>query len=200
MGSIHSVATLSHTFETLSSNELALVAQWAIAAVFAVSGVAKLRRPAHAAIAIARFGLATRTREMYGFAAGLAEIAVATALGVTAFSSATSPARQVATVVAALALAVFAVLIAKALLRGEHFPCSCFGAGHDALSGRALGRTMALALVALLAVLGSYTAGDLEFSAHQSLLAAVVGVGLISSVALMGAFARLCRSPAGGLT
>lgn len=98
-----------------------------LVALFVVSGTQKVRTPFPAALAMMRFGLVRRIDARYGRLAGVAELAVAVTL--VAKPTTWWP------FAAATALgALFVTVVSRALLRGDAFPCGCFGAKNDRLS------------------------------------------------------------------
>ena len=124
---MHGFEALLGGVESAASQTAILIVSWVLFWVFAVSGVLKLRRPAHVALAMVRFRVVRRVRPNYGRALGIAEILLAIALIL--------PSRPVALIVAALLVWGFAALLASALLRGERFPCACFGDTSEEVSG-----------------------------------------------------------------
>jgi len=124
------------------------VAVWVLALIFAWSGVAKLRRPALAAMAMVDFGVLRRARPRFGWALGAAELLLATCLALGVLP------RLVPIATAGL-LWVFALLIARSLWSGESFPCFCFGEADSRISRLTLLRTGGLAVLAsVLAAVG----------------------------------------------
>lgn len=124
-----------------SSSELRGVAIWILAFVFVLTGFAKLRRPALAAMAIVDFGVLRRVRPRVGTILGGFELLLGLVIALRV-----EP-------VTALSLAVcllwtFTFLIARALLSGADFACFCFGRAGSVLSKGTLARTVSLALLA----------------------------------------------------
>ena len=117
------------------------IAVWILAIVFAWSGVAKLRRPALAAVAMMDFGVLRRVRPGLGSALGAAELLVALSL-------ATGTLPVIFLPITTGLLWFFVLLIAKSLLSGEDFACFCFGETDSRISRLTLVRTATLALLA----------------------------------------------------
>src|SRR3712207_435418 len=114
---------------------------WVLGIIFTWSGVAKLRRPTLAAMAMMDFGVLRRVRPRLGSALGAAELLLAEFLATGVLAGIFLP-------FAAALLWFFALLIARSLLAGEDFACFCFGDGDTRLSGLTLLRTVTLALLA----------------------------------------------------
>ncbi len=119
---------------------------WILAIIFAWSGIAKLRRPALAAMAIVDFGVLRRARPRLGRALGGAELLLALFLATGTLPVLSMP-------IAAGLLWLFVLLIAKSLWVGEKFACFCFGDADSKLSRLTLVRTAALAVLASVLVL-----------------------------------------------
>ncbi len=108
-----------------------------LAAVFLAAAVGKLRAPRAFAAALVSFGITRRESVPSAIGIATVEVAVAVALVVPVTAS-------VAVMVAGALLAVFSLLIARSVRRGDTFSCSCFGAGDAPISSRTLGRNFAL--------------------------------------------------------
>jgi hypothetical protein len=150
------------------------IAVWILATVFVWSGVAKLRQPTLAAMAMMDFGVIRRVRPRLGSALGTAEVLVALSLVTGTLPALFLP-------ITAGLLWFFVLLIAKGLLSGEDFPCFCFGDADSRLSRLTLVRTATLALLAsLLAVapLPNY-AGLTETYVLQATSAAAIVGGIV---------------------
>src|ERR687893_1488760 len=117
------------------------IAVWILAIIFVWSGVAKLRRPALAAMAMMDFGVLRKVRPRLGSALGAAEVLLALFL-----VTGTLPVLFVP--VTAGLLWFFVLLIARSLRSGQDFPCFCFGDADSRLSRLTLVRTAALAVLA----------------------------------------------------
>lgn len=113
---------------------------WFLALVFVWSGVAKLHHRRLAGMAVAEFMHFRRVHPLYGVTLGVSEVGLGIALVV-------GPVREFASVVAALVLAAFCIVLARSLARGDRFPCYCFGSD-SALSIASLARTAGLGLLA----------------------------------------------------
>lgn len=145
--------------------------------VFGWSGATKLRRPSSAAMAMVGFGLTRRVRPRLGLVLGAVEAAVALAL---VFGGPLSP---FALVISAAMLCTFTVLVARSLIAGDRFPCSCFGGAEHALSVWTLLRTGSLSILASVPAIawatgnvqhGTGRSPALEISAAAALLGTVV--------------------------
>lgn len=155
-----------------------------LAALFFVSGASKLRRPRLAAVAMVNFGVARRARPAYGRALGLGEIGLASLLATRVESRTTL-------VAAAALLWFFSVLIARALLSGERFPCQCFGESESALTGATLARTATLALVATVFAAAGDHGGVSSAASKAGALESAAAVAILGMVALVGRVRQL---------
>lgn len=165
-------AMLRDGLEALMAPAGSGVLSWFLAAVFALSGIVKLRRPALAAMALVDFQIVRRPLPILGWLLGAVEVALAVGLALV-------PA--VAVFVAVPLLWLFTGLIARGLRGGEEFACFCFGESDGALSRWTLARTGTLALLATVLALGAprrwrWDAGEpwLELVAAASLFGMVV--------------------------
>ena len=160
------------------------IAVWVLAIIFVWSGVAKLRRPTLAAMAMMDFGVVRRVRPRLGSALGAVELLLALSLIAGVLPALVLP-------VTAGLLWFFVLLIARGLLSGEDFACFCFGDSASRLSRLTLVRTAALALLAsVLAVapLPTY-AGFSETYVLQAISAAA----FIGAISLVGHIPKLLR-------
>ena len=159
------------------------IAVWILAIIFAWSGVAKLRKPTLAAVAIMDFGVLRRVRPRLGGALGAAELLLALLL-----VSGTLPA-LVLPVTAGL-LWLFVVLIAKSLLSGRDFACFCFGDADSRLSRLTLVRTGALALLASVLAVAPLPYAGFD---RTYLLQAISAAAFVGTIALGSQIANLLR-------
>ena len=159
------------------------IAVWMLAIVFVWSGVAKLRQPTLAAVAMMEFGVLRRVRPRLGSALGAAELLLALLL-----IAGTLPALFLP--VTAVLLWLFVLLIAKSLLSGRDFACFCFGETDSRLSRLTLVRTGALALLAsVLAVTPlPYASFDRIY-----LLQAISAAAFVGTIVLGSQIAKLLR-------
>jgi len=164
----------------------------ALGFVFLWSGSAKLRDPWLAAMALVDFRLVRVPIRMLGAAAGTVELALG---GLLVLAALWAPSLQVPASVAALALlAVFCLLIARAVRHGAAFPCFCFGGSGDQLSRATLLRTATLATGAGVAVVSS--AVDTAAVAYgDRMAAAAVAAGVIGAVVLLRAARAVATIP-----
>src|SRR5918998_5736473 len=135
------VALLVQAFDLVTGPAGYGIAVWVLAIVFVWSGLAKLRRPALAALAMKDFGLVRRVRPGLGRALGAAELLLALFLIIGALPAVVLP-------FTAVLLWFFVLLIARSLWLGKDFSCFCFGDADSRLSRLTLIRTAALALLA----------------------------------------------------
>lgn len=158
-----------------------------LAIIFAWSGIAKARRPVLAATAMRDFGLTRRVHVRLGRFLGLAEVVLAAALASTV-------APVVSTGISALALWVFSGLVARGLLRGDSFPCFCFGDADAGLSRLALARTLALATLATLLTTLTALRGELAHGPEVTLLQAIMALAIVGTTVLVAKTFALVRS------
>lgn len=159
------------------------IAVWILAIVFVWSGLAKLRRPTLAAMAITDFGVLRKIRPRLGTALGGAELLLALSLIAGALPDIILP-------VTAVLLWFFVLLIARSLWLGKDFSCFCFGDADSRLSRLTLVRTTALALLAsalVVAPLG-YAGFDQIY-----LLQAISAAALVGAIALASRIPKLLR-------
>lgn len=150
--------------------------------VFAWSGMAKLRRPALAALALVDFGVTRRVWPALGRMLGMAEAGLAALLATGVFA-------RPAIGGTAVILWLFVALIARSVWAGERFPCFCFGDGEAPLSGATLARTLALAALATALALASSPAGPGNLAGRVA--QAVAAGALVSTVVLASYLRRL---------
>jgi hypothetical protein len=161
------------------------IAVWFLAGVFAWSGTAKLCQPTLAAAAMVDFRVVRRVCPALGVLLGATEVLLACAL-------ATGFLLRLTVIFAAGLLWIFALLIARSLLAGAHFTCSCFGDADDQLSNLTLARTAALALLAsALALVGPPMTSRPNIRAVA--LQAVAGLSLLGAIVLVSYMPRLLR-------
>jgi hypothetical protein len=152
------------------------IAIWVLAIIFVWSGLAKLRRPALAAMAINDFGILRRIRPGLGRALGAVELLLALSL-------ITGTLLVVVLPFTAGLLWFFVLLIARSLWLGKDFSCFCFGDADSRLSRVTLVRTTALALLAsaLVVVPLRYANFDQVYLLQAISAAALVGTIVLSS-------------------
>lgn len=124
-------------------DDVARAAALVLAAVFAVAAVAKLRQPTATSSSFAALGLPAAG--LLAYAVPAVEAALAVALVV-----APAPAAWAGLVL----LAVFTLVLARAIARGTDAPCACFGSARRArepVSGVELVRNAMLAALAIVA-------------------------------------------------
>lgn len=159
------------------------IAIWVLAIIFVWSGVAKLRRPTLAALAMNDFGILRRVRPRLGGALGVVEVLLALSLIAGTFPVVVLP-------VTAGLLWLFVLLIAQSLWSGKDFSCFCFGDADSRLSRLTLVRTTALALLASALVLV-----PLRYARFDQiyLLQAISAAGLVGAIVLASRIPRLLR-------
>jgi hypothetical protein len=155
------------------------IAVWVLAIVFVWSGVAKLRQPTLAAMAMMDFGVLRRVRPRLGSALGATELLLALILITGTLPGYFLP-------VTAGLLWFFVLLIAKSLWSGRDFACFCFGDADSRLSRLTLVRTTALALLASVLALappptGTYAGFDETYLLQAVSAAAFVGTTVLGS-------------------
>jgi len=161
------------------------VGAWLLAFVFLWSGAVKLRRPALAALAITDFGVTRRPKAWQGAVLGAFELLLGVALAVGWRT-------DVALVISAAVLSLFAALLSRSVLRGERFPCFCFGAADESISYWAAARTLALAVLA--GVLWSAPLDDASRTKGiETLFTFLTAVALLSLALLIGQIRPLVR-------
>jgi hypothetical protein len=159
---------------------------WVLAVIFVWSGIAKLRRPALAAMAMVDFGVLRRARPRLGAALGAAELLLALFLATGTLPIVFLPAT-------AVLLWVFALLIARSLFAGEDFACFCFGDGDSRLSWPTLARTGTLALLASVLSVAVPRTGTYADLSETYLLQAVSAVALVGVITLGSQLPKLLR-------
>jgi hypothetical protein len=167
-----------------------LIAVWFLAAMFAFTGIEKLRQPDRAALALVDFRLVRRFDRRWGLAAGATEAVVAVAL------VAGRPVIPAALAAVSL-LWFFAWLLARSLVRGDQFACFCFGDLDAEISLVGLARTVGLALVTSALVADLVIQGSPVAGARTEVVPALAGIALFGSalvVSKVGILLRLNRS------
>lgn len=120
---------------------------WLVAGVLVWSGVAKLRRPHLAALALIDFGATRRFDVRFGIALAGLELMLAFGLALPAI-------HELAIAASTVLFWVFSTAIYLNLRLGRRFACFCFGESDGQLSTKALARTTVLALLATFLLLG----------------------------------------------
>ena len=124
------------------------IATWFLAGVLIWSGVTKLLHPWKAALAMVDFGVVKTPSRKQGIALGVVELGLGALLALGAVT-------MLSLATALVLFSAFTVLIARSLLRGESFPCQCFG-GDDSR----LGVTSLLRAALLMGLCGLLLAAD----------------------------------------
>ncbi len=161
------------------------IAVWILAIIFVWSGVAKVRRPTLAAMAMMDFGVVRRVRPRLGSALGAAELLLALSLIAGVLPALVLP-------FTAGLLWFFVLLILRGLLSGEDFACFCFGDSAARLSRLTLVRTAALALLASVLAVAPPWSTYAGFS-ETYVLQAVSAAAFIGAIALVGQIPKLLR-------
>jgi uncharacterized membrane protein YphA (DoxX/SURF4 family) len=152
------------------------VGTWFLSLVFLWSGLAKLRRPRLAALAMSDFGVLPRPRLWHGLALAGAEILLGVALA-SGFVTRASLAASFGLFL------VFSLMILRTLVGGRRFPCFCFGADDHMVSLRTLMRTAALAGLASVLLVAPSQAVERHlpgFATYFELLLAMAGLGVLT--------------------
>jgi hypothetical protein len=176
------ISLLDDLVAALSSQLPLQIGAWLLVWVFAWSGTSKLLHPATAAQALVDFRVTRFQVPGFGVALGAVELGLAAAIA--------SPlARRPSLAVATGLLCAFSVLITVSLLRGERFPCRCFGNSDAPLSRWTVGRTAVLAAVAL--VLAVENSAAVNPAVSETVLQAVAALALLGTIVVAGSFPSL---------
>jgi Methylamine utilisation protein MauE len=162
------------------------IAVWVLAIVFVWSGVAKLRQPTLAAMAMMDFGLLRRVKPRLGSALGAAELLVALFLITGTLPGLFLP-------ITAGLLWFFVLIIAKSLLSGEDFACFCFGDADSSLSRLTLIRTAALALLASVLASAPLSTGTYADFSETYVLQAIWAAAFVGVIVLSSQLPKLLR-------
>ncbi len=162
------------------------VAIWILAIIFAWSGIAKLRRPTLAAMAMIDFGIVHRIQPRLGSALGAAELLLALFLITGTLPVLFFP-------VTAGLLWFFVLLIARGLRSGQDFPCFCFGDADSKLSRLTLVRTAALAVLASVLAVAAPSVGTYAGFSETYVLQAVSAAAFVGAVLLGSHISKLLR-------
>jgi hypothetical protein len=162
------------------------IAVWILAIIFVWSGVAKLRRPTLAAMAMMDFGVLRRLRPLLGSALGAAELLLALFLIAGVLPALFLP-------VTAGLLWFFVLLILRGLLSGKDFACFCFGDSASRLSRLTLVRTAALALLASVLAVAPLRAGTYAGFSETYVLQAISAAAFIGAIVLVSQIPKLLR-------
>lgn len=166
------------------------IAVWILAIVFVWSGVAKLRQPTLAAVAMVDFGVLRRVRPRLGSALGAAELLLALLLIAGMLPALFLP-------VTAGLLWLFVLLIAKSLLSGKDFACFCLGDADSRLSRLTLVRTGALALLASVMAVVPLPYASFDQTYFLQAISAAAFVGTIVLGSQIAKLLRWIRDPYG---
>jgi hypothetical protein len=172
-----------HAITGPSSYEIAV---WFLAGVFTWSGIAKLRRPALAAMAMVDFGVVRRFHPSLGGLLGAAEVFLALMLALRLIP-------RFALLITVILFWFFVLLIARSLWSNERFACFCFGDADSELSGWTLARTTALALTASTLALTAIPTRNYRDLDEVGLLQGVTALSLLGTMALANYIPRLLR-------
>jgi Methylamine utilisation protein MauE len=174
---------LAGAFDLLTTPAGYGIAVWILAIVFAWSGLAKLRRPTLAAMAVHDFGVLSRVRPRIGGVLGASEMLLALALIIGALPVVFLP-------VTAGFLWTFVLLITRSLRLGKDFSCFCFGDSDSRVSRLTLIRTAALAGLASILALAPLRYAGFD---QVYLLQAISAAALVGTIALAGKIPKLLR-------
>lgn len=162
------------------------IAVWVLTIIFVWSGVAKLRKPTLAAMAITDFGVIRGIRPRLGSALGGAEVLLALFLAAGILPMVSLP-------FTAGLLWLFVLLIARGLWLGKDFACFCFGDSDSRLSRWTLVRTAALAMLASVLAFAPLPAGSYAGLTTTYILQAVAAAAIVAMAVLGGQIPRLLR-------
>ncbi|MDQ3863565.1 MAG: hypothetical protein M3317_08715 [Actinomycetota bacterium] len=182
------LSLLAGTLDLLTTPAGYGIAIWILAIIFAWSGLAKLRRPTLAAMAVHDFGVLPRVRPRLGGALGAAELMLALSLIVGALPVVSLP-------VTAGLLWIFVLLIARSLRLGKDFSCFCFGDSDSRVSRLTLVRTAALALLASILVVAPLPYARFDQAYLLQAISAAAFVGTIALASKVPKLLRWNRSP-----
>ena len=177
------IALLTQVFDLVTAPAGYGIAIWVLAIVFVWSGLAKLRRPALAAMAMNDFGIVRRIRPRLGSALGALELLLALSL-------ISGMLRVVVLPFTAGLLWFFVLLIARSLWLGKDFSCFCFGDAGSRLSRLTLVRTTALALLASALVVVPPRPANFD---QIYLLQAISAAALVGAIVLASRIPKLLR-------
>ena len=177
------VTLLAQVFDLVTGPAGYGIAVWVLAIIFVWSGLAKLRRPALAAMAMNDFGILRRTRPGLGRALGAVELLLALSLITGTLPSVILP-------FTAGLLWFFVLLIARSLWLGRDFSCFCFGDADARVSRLTLVRTTALALLASAQALVPPRHAGFD---QVYLLQAISAAALVGTIVLASRIPRLLR-------
>lgn len=161
------------------------IGAWILSGVFLWSGLAKLRRPSLAAMALLDFGAVRRFDVRLGFGLACAELVLAAALAL-------APTRLAALAGSTVVLWFFGAAILLNLMRGRRFACFCFGDSDEKLSRRTFVRSIVLAMLSS-AVLLAPSSGAL--SLRVVVLQIVAAVAVLLVIQLYGVTSSLAIRP-----
>lgn len=150
---------------------------WFLVCILTWSGIAKLRQPDLAAMAMVHFGVVRHFYPLFGKMLGIAEVLLAVVLGLGLRPS------LFLTLTSAM-LWLFVLLIAHSLVSGKQFACSCFGSADSMLSGWTLIRTVALALLASMLIVTMRPVIDHQGLNELALLHAIAALSLLGTIVL----------------
>ncbi len=170
------------------TGDLVRIGIWLLAGVFAVSGSVKVASPSGTAVAMVRFGLLRSPSAGVARAVGGGELVLAMLIAALADTGAPLAA-------AAVALIGLSVLIATALIRGERFPCGCFGPSNEPLSYWSLLRNGLLILLcaSLLLVYADHPSYLAVGSLRDEILRTATASSLLATSFLVVTFSALFK-------
>jgi hypothetical protein len=177
------IALLAGVFDLVTGPAGYGIAIWVLAIIFVWSGLAKLRRPAMAAMAMNDYGILRGVRPNLGRALGAMELLLALSL-------ITGTLLVVILPVTAGLLWFFVLLIARSLWWGKDFSCFCFGDADSRLSRLTLVRTTALALLASALVVVPLRPANFD---QIYLLQAISAAALVGAIVLASRIPKLLR-------
>lgn len=175
MGGFHALGSFGDVlWRALLAPQLTYGLRLALAVIFAVAGVHKLRNPLVAAAAASDFGVLRRPVVAVGVAQGAAEAVLAIALTVPV-----AVIGVVASVCAAGTCAGFTFLTGRAVAAGRTFACNCLGPSAAPVSGATVARAVLMMLGAVIAAVGAPREAFTSTSAHDVLVSVGIGAACI---------------------
>ncbi|HET6691228.1 MAG TPA: MauE/DoxX family redox-associated membrane protein [Miltoncostaeaceae bacterium] len=182
------VQSIGGLFETSALWQLIC---FAFALVFTWSGISKLLQRQATARALASFGLADRRDLRPAVLLALSELVLAGALWTSSFLAAPYGAAALgATVVLLIA---FTVVVARAVARGESFPCMCFGDETAQVSVGTVVRNVALIAIATAGLVATFTADEDRLAGADYLTGLCLVSAILGGTALSARLVALGR-------
>ena len=150
---------------------------WLLAVVLFFAGVTKAVRPWRFALTLTDFRIMRRPSRNAALAVAAIELGVALLIAI--------PATRIYAVVPATALFLaFTVLLSAAVIRGDRFPCGCFGSEDEEISLRSLLRTISLLGCSAVLTIATLHGGHGLGGTMHDLLSSALLAGLLIGIAV----------------